>query len=549
MPGKRTLCLAAAALVGVAAGLLALDPQFIVGTGGKWLRPENDYNAYLVAWNYYIRDAWRLPLFSVPSMGYPEGGSVLFNDALPLTAFASKMLHTVTGARVNPFGWWILLTYVLQAVMAARLVRAAGASSVVAATCAAALAVVSNSFVTRMGHTALSSHFLILWALALYFDCVRKERLLAMEATLLLAVTIAVNAYLFAMVLALEGVTIAALWTAGCLRAPDVRRMALGVSGVVVLALVMGYGFVLGSPSTMKAEGFGKYSWNLPTLLVPPDGIFGILRGMPRDATHGQYEGDAYVGRGALLLLALCLVTAPGRVLTSLGRHWIFCAGLLALAVFAASNRVYAGSSLVFSYPLPALAQDMGSLFRATGRFIWPLAYGLTLIPLCCLFRWWPVVAAIPITVLAAWLQIVEAAPAFRQRRAQTLQAHADLIDQPRMNAWLSAHSRVWQIPSWDCGGLVGSGRAWPSDDTNRELQLQLSASRLGVPSNSIYASRALKDCKREAAWVDRPTFEPGVLYVLGPGVARATPQLVELSRSPACVPLDWAVVCSYSWK
>ena len=60
--------------------------QFIAGTGGKWIRPENDYVAYLVAWNYYIVDTWRFPLFDLPAMGYPEGGSVLFNDALPLTA-------------------------------------------------------------------------------------------------------------------------------------------------------------------------------------------------------------------------------------------------------------------------------------------------------------------------------------------------------------------------------------------------------------------------------------------------------------------------------
>lgn len=110
--------------------LHALDPRFVAGTGGKWIRPDNDYNAYLVAWHYYIVDAWRLPLFSIPAMGFPEGGSVLFNDALPLAALFTKALYQLAGVRPNPFGWWILLTYVLQGAMAARLVCAVGAQSI-----------------------------------------------------------------------------------------------------------------------------------------------------------------------------------------------------------------------------------------------------------------------------------------------------------------------------------------------------------------------------------------------------------------------------------
>jgi hypothetical protein len=102
--------LGAGALVGLAVALASLDPQFIAGTGGKWVRPENDFNVHLVGWHYFVRDAWRLPLFRVPTLGYPEGGSVLFNDALPLAALPSKLAYRLTGVLVNPFGWWILLS-------------------------------------------------------------------------------------------------------------------------------------------------------------------------------------------------------------------------------------------------------------------------------------------------------------------------------------------------------------------------------------------------------------------------------------------------------
>src|SRR5262245_5011700 len=83
--------------IGAIVAFFALDSAFVRGAGGTWMHPKNDLVAYLVAWNYYIVDSWRLPLFSIPAMSYPEGGNVLFNDALPVTAFLTKALYKLTG--------------------------------------------------------------------------------------------------------------------------------------------------------------------------------------------------------------------------------------------------------------------------------------------------------------------------------------------------------------------------------------------------------------------------------------------------------------------
>ena len=540
------VALAAGALVGVIAGVLALDPGFIAGTGQKWITPENDYVAYLVAWRYYVMDAWRLPLFAVPAMGYPEGGSVLFNDALPIAAFITKVLYGLSGVLVNPFGWWVFLTYVLQGAAAARMMRAVGVVSLWACVSGAALAVVSTAFVPRMGHTALSTHAVLLWAIGLHFSTLRSDRARTVEWTSLLAVTLLINAYLFVMVFALAVATFAAVFARGRTSARDLRSAAIAVCFLVALGLFAGYGPLLTNPSAMQTEGFGKYSWNLTGLLVPPRELFGAL--VPRDATHGQYEGEAYVGMGALLLLGLALVSSPRRVLGLVRRYWVFCGALAVMAVFAASNRVYAGETLLFSYDLPRLVFDVSSSFRASGRFIWPLAYSLTLLPLACLFRWWHPLPAVLVACVAVLLQVSEAAPGFEYRRRLTTESYRDLIDEPRVTAWLTAHRRVWQFPSWDCGGLSGSERRWPSDNSNRELQLQLAAARAGVPINSVYSSRARKDCVAEARWAEAPRFDDGVLYVLAPAAVRDVPALAALAGTPACVPTSWAAICSTAW-
>ena len=197
-----------------------------------------------MAWSYYIVDAWRFPLFSVPGMGYPEGGSVLFNDALPLTALATKVVYQVWGLRVNPFGWWIVLTYVLQGVLAARVVRAVGVHSIWACGAAAILTICGPAFLRRLGHTALSSHFLILWALALHFESLRGQRARVGEWCGLLALALLVNPYLFVIVATFEAVTLLALWTRGQLTARDLRAAAVGSVGVIALAVAAGYGFM-----------------------------------------------------------------------------------------------------------------------------------------------------------------------------------------------------------------------------------------------------------------------------------------------------------------
>jgi hypothetical protein len=283
-------------------------------------------------------------------------------------------------------------------------------------------------------------------------------------------------------------------------------------------------------------------------LLLPPDGLFGFLAGVPRDATHGQYEGEAYIGSGAILLLVLCVVVTPHKVVACVKRYSVGVATLAGLAAYAASNLVYASDVLLVAYPLPQFAIDLGNYFRATGRFIWPLAYSLMILPVACIFRWWHPAAAIAAALLGAFLQVQAAWPGVAYRRLQMSQAYEELIDTPLVASWLAQHDRLWQVPSWDCGGL-GSRRVWGSRAANRELQVQLTAARLAVPSNSVYTSRTFKNCSPELAWASSPQLDEGTLYLLGPEAVQGSAALGAFARSSACVTLEWAVVCSARWS
>jgi hypothetical protein len=539
--------MACGGLVGALIALVALPPKFITGTGAIWIRPKYDLNTYLATWHYFVQDHWRFPILDVPAMGYPEGGSVLFTDALPIAQLASKAIHSATGQAVNPLGWWIFLTYVLQGALAARVVRAAGVRSLLASITAAILAIACFPFMGRLWHVAASSHFLILWALALYFENVRDRRFSAFEHFALSALALLVNAYLFVMVGVLQVVTFATLWKGDVVARRDWTVAALSLCGVAAVGLVEGYGHIFTGSGSMRAAGFGSFSWNLITLVVPDVRFWGYPRGTIRYVTPAQAEGEAYLGLGSILVLITCLVTRPKQAALAVRRHWLLASAFLAFAAYAASDRVYLGSQLLLHLPLPDVVVEMASFFRASGRFIWVPVYALSLLSLAALFKWTPRRLAIPVALVAMLLQVLEGRTAITFFRPALVTPDSRRIQTPQLGSWMKGHRRLFQFPSWSCGGLTNEGRTRTVETEFMEMQIELLAARLDVPTNSVYTSRQLKDCQAEARWAAQPDLEDDVLYLLNRADVTRTIPLAALASSPACVDVGWALVCSRS--
>ncbi len=316
----------------------------------------------------------------------------------------------------------------------------------------------------------------------------------------------------------------------------------LALVAVIPLAGYVSTGLGIGS---LSVDGFGHYSWNLATLVTPHRKLWPWRTDLlVRDATGGQYEGESYLGVGVLALLGVCLVLGPGATWRAVKRHRVLACVVVACAFFAASDKVFLGPRLIAQFYPPFRIQQIAGLLRTNGRFVWPLVYVLTLVPALLLMRWRPGRAWVGLVLAAAVVQSAEAWPMHQFKRAYTASAQPDLIDQVLVSSWLRQHDRVWQFPSFFCGRAgceAGSGRV-------RETQLQLLAARLGLPNNSIYMARPLKDCGREAADASRLRLEPGTLYVLSIEAPMKVRHLAILAASPACRRTAWSIVCSASW-
>ena len=163
---------------GIVFAALSLDPGYVSGRGPYWSAQLGDVAKGEIGWFYYARDAWRFPLFDIGTYHYPEGGSLVLSDSLPLFALPAKIIYKLayTPEQLPPIysGFWVALCLVLQAVAASRLLRALGIRDFVSHLAGIAIFCYLPIVMLRFGQASLMAQCLILFALEGYVRAKRE---------------------------------------------------------------------------------------------------------------------------------------------------------------------------------------------------------------------------------------------------------------------------------------------------------------------------------------------------------------------------------------
>lgn len=425
-------------------GARSLDPANI-----GWLMHGDPAQHYL-GWQFFRGEPWHWPLGRIEHFGAPVGTGIVFTDSIPLLALLLKPFASWLPAEFQYFGVWMLACYVLSAVFGWRLMARATPHGWLRALGALFFLMSPAMLLRAYGHESLMAHWLLLAALDRYAAPWRGIAWLA-----LLAAAVLVHAYLFLMMLALAA---AALYRAARSGNAPLRQapppnpppqagegwggggrhlLSQAALGAIVLLLVMwGAGYFIAAPRQLAAEGYGHYSANLLTYADPMDWR-GFLRAYGRDAagkrewsqflgsrgqaTIGQYEGFAYFGLGALLLAAcacIILLTKPER-----RREMRFWRPVLAvcIALFAAalSHKITLGDRVLAEIPWPPVILDALAVFRASGRFVWPLYYLLLWAALATVARFCPPRLATVLLIVGVTLQFADLRGKFAEFRQE----------------------------------------------------------------------------------------------------------------------------------
>ncbi|HEX8115167.1 MAG TPA: DUF6311 domain-containing protein [Kofleriaceae bacterium] len=388
-----------------------LDPRDL-----GWIFHEDPF-AHEMGWEQY-RNAPLLqyPITKNTLYGLEWGSTIVFTDSIPIVALVLRPLSDLLPRPCQYDGWWVLLSLVLQAYWAARLVLLRS-DRLGDAALGCIFFVTAPVLVERLGlQTGVGSHWLLLWALWLYFG---SRGPATRSWAVLLLLTVSVHAYLFVMV--------SAIWIAHLVSQRlqgQLPPRAIVLAGGVVIAVIawmhaLGY-FMVGDGA---AGGTWRSSFDLLGFVSPCAGAwFDLVPVMYND----PWDGTSYLGAGALALLiastAARVATRRSPALSGGGPRvpWApLLAAVVGLGAFALTNHITFAHKLIGRYPLPPGFSGLYDTFRGAARMIWPAYYLVLLATLWLALRAWPQRWRTLVIALAAALQLVDLTGVGAAKRGQ----------------------------------------------------------------------------------------------------------------------------------
>jgi Family of unknown function (DUF6311) len=534
------------AAIGVLVVLTTLEPGFILGGPPFWDPPWDDAAQSVAGLWAFLQDGWHVPLLAIRTYGVPEGANAANVDTIPLVSVLLKLLYPLTHHVFIFFGVWIAACRILNAVTGALLLSELGERRPLPLITVALLYGTLPSLLDKITNADLAAQFLVPASLIVYLRVVRAKSLkrMSLAAFALLLAALLVHPYLLVMSFVLYAAAVGERWRRGLTRAlPAFGLVAVPVAGLLVSLLACGYLDALES----RWFHYGEWSMNVlsPLLLaestlLPAARVLGTTDCLPP-------EGVNYLGLGGIGLLVAALTLAPRAFVGPLRRHLVLCGVLLGLTLFALSNRVQLGHTLVVAYPLPGSLLRLADVFRASGRFFWPVSMALLVWCVAVVARHSPRGTGVLVLVLACGTQWVDLSGARARSLRRSVRPGPDVLGQERA-AWeaLVTHHRAMEVyPSYACGDF---------EENELDLQLQVIATKARVLTNSAYLSRPNKDCAREEQQGRAAlgaAVPPGVLRIFYRRPRQPPPEAQWLGEPEACRSFDrglGGIACTRAW-
>lgn len=361
-------------------GAAILDPQYI-----GWLLQGNNQDSvqHLVGWEFFRSEPWHFPPGLIQNYGYPVSTSIVYTDSIPLFALIFKCLAACLPANFQYYGWWFALCYFLQGLFGWMIAEEISQETWVKILVTGFFLLSPVMLNRTIEHQALAAQWVLLAGIVLYLKPCRP--VMRYSWLMLNIATVLIHAYLALMVLLLWA---AYLYKNVFMTGKLMKRAAMAevIINTMVLLLsgwLAGY-FVVSLSQGIEAGGYNMDSMNLLAPFVPGSGspvlsahwsrFIKPLQGLQVAQVD---EGFNYFGLGMLLLLVLSLSCfsrkMPDRRTLSAWLPLILVCSLL--VIYALSNMIALGPWLIFQYPLSTSMLIVGDIFRASGRFFWPMYY------------------------------------------------------------------------------------------------------------------------------------------------------------------------------
>ncbi|MBQ9846151.1 MAG: hypothetical protein IJO54_08750 [Oscillospiraceae bacterium] len=407
----RFFCEYGYVIISALIGLIAFISIYGIGTldvtNDTWIITrynESDIVQHYTGWINYRNSPWEFPLGNSSYMAYPDGGNIAFSDSIPLLAILFKALSPVLPEVFQYLGITILISFILQGISSSLLIHELTKNKILAAI-SSVFFVLSPILLERsFRHSALSAHYLILFAMYIYFKYRSNlneknnfNKLPFGSMAALCALSVGITPYFLPMVMIFVFV-LSINYVCARFSLKDIVKATIFFLICVCTAYLTGVLIgTLGQGINTSRGGFGKYSMNLNAVINPYSlGGYTWSQFMsPRAQAEPQYDGFNYIGCGMLLFLlfsAVCAIInfikgqAYLRFVKAVKENFVLLCACIFLTLFALSHIIYFGGLLIIEIPLPDILLNLCGIFRASSRMFWPVFYLIFTFAITCTF-------------------------------------------------------------------------------------------------------------------------------------------------------------------
>ncbi|MEN5044904.1 DUF6311 domain-containing protein [Pseudomonas koreensis] len=492
-------------LLGILAFFIVVGPRALNPMNIAWLG-DGDPATHYQGWVFFRHSPWTFPLGLNPSYGLELGNGIIFSDSNPLFAFIFKPFSALLPEPFQYFGLWLLTCFVLQIWFAWKLIGLFS-RDVALRLLGAGMFLFIPAMIVRMSvHLSLAGHFLLLAGLYLALRPFTPKRRLAWGA--LLAAAALVHAYLLAMV--------ALIWLADLAAKTLQRRQTPGKALIELIGLFLlvsvccwqaGY-FSIGD-SGLALMGYGLFRANALTFFDA--GVWSYtLQDMP--GVLGDGDGFAFLGLGVICLGIFALVPVLQGT-TDLGakarRYPLVLLALAGLAIFAVSNNIGVGP-FEFRIPLPDAVVAVATIFRGSGRMIWPIMYMAIFAILYVVIRGHSSRVALMLLSVALVVQVADTRAGWAVSRGLFMATPSPTWKTPLVDPFWEQAAKRYQAVRW----------LRPENYPEQWMTLADYSGRHHLPTNAVYLGR-VSTVATEAAqavsdrMVNSGNYAADTLYVL----------------------------------
>lgn len=331
---------------------------------------KNDAMQHYIGWEFYRSSPWQWPLTFNHRLMYPFGISLIFTDSFPLVSVLLKLFSDILPEHFLWQGYVAIINLSLMFYFGMKLIRTRINNDYYCILGGLIFMLSSPLLFRCIEHLSLTTQWLIVFELYLILKPHSHLRNDILNQSLILFIVAGTHPYLAGMLLPMS---ICLCWNLS-VRKSCSRLIAVGLLGLFCVQMLF-FAWIFGwfdIHSSGSDFGYGYYSFNLLSFIDP---LYGALVFKELPAGQWQYEGFAYLGIGIITML---LITLYQLKLTDFNSEKIVLLIILFLLCgFAISNTIQVGSYST-TIDLPQVIADKVGIFRASGRFAWPLFYALT---------------------------------------------------------------------------------------------------------------------------------------------------------------------------